>query len=198
MDDSCRSNHVLGPCILVPFHWGHCYFCFDYSCCSSVLTSHFRRKICKSGLLNSLFVPTFSSSKLKLRTRLKETFERDSGERFSSQHRIKAYVPQVPDPSFRFPLIACDLSGIDPKNIGWIDPLRSQSYYSLDQDVQFLMKQEHNVSTEPKLSIVKHWPGAVQDESETAANAQANDLVRRYGGLRQGPSPSVEEDHEKV
>lgn len=63
------------------------------------------------------------------------TTERDSGESFSKQKKISAYVPQVNHRSFAFPLIAADLSKFDCQHVGWEDPFYDHGYYNLQDDI---------------------------------------------------------------
>lgn len=56
------------------------------------------------------------------------TLERDSGERFSEQPHIQAYVPQVRHPKFMFPLLVCDITHVEPRHIGWSDPLHDHDF----------------------------------------------------------------------
>ena len=66
---------------------------------------------------------------------LQATTERDSGESFSKQKVISAYVPQVSHRSFSFPLIAADLSKFDCHHVGWEDPFFEHGYYNLQDDI---------------------------------------------------------------
>lgn len=69
------------------------------------------------------------------------TSERDSGEAFSSQAKITAYVPQMPHSKFSFPFIAAhDSSAFSNHYIGWHDPVLGHDNYHLDADVNFLMR----------------------------------------------------------
>lgn len=84
------------------------------------------------------------------------TTERDSGEKFTAQEHIKAYVPQVPNSQFSYPLLACDgVSEMNEDNIGWIDPVRSHDFYDMSTDVTFLRKGK--TLDRPVLSTVMYW-----------------------------------------
>jgi hypothetical protein len=63
------------------------------------------------------------------------TEERDSGESFTKQEKITAYIPQVSNRNFAFPLIAADLSTFGRQHLGWEDPVVDHSYYNLQEDV---------------------------------------------------------------
>ena len=63
------------------------------------------------------------------------TDERDSGESYSKQKKISAYIPQVHHRSFAFPLIAADLTKFDSQHLGWEDPFLKHEYYNLQDDI---------------------------------------------------------------
>jgi hypothetical protein len=69
---------------------------------------------------------------------LQTTEERDSGESYSDQEGINAYIPQISSPTFVFPLIASDLSKFDGKYVGWKDPILSYEFYNMRKDVEAL------------------------------------------------------------
>ena len=83
------------------------------------------------------------------------TIERDSGESFSQQQGIKAYIPQVNHRSLSFPLIAADLSKFDGRHLGWEDPIVKYDYYNLYDDVVALDPEA--AATKPILSRVQHY-----------------------------------------
>jgi len=83
------------------------------------------------------------------------TNERDSGQRYSDQKHIQAYIPQVPHRFFPFPLLACDIDDVDVSHIGWTDPLRDHQYYNLNNDVDYLLHGQP--LGRPVLSVVGHW-----------------------------------------
>jgi hypothetical protein len=93
-------------------------------------------------------------------THSQTTLERDSGERFSEQQHIQAYIPQVPHHLFAHPLIACDIDVVEPRHIGWTDPLHSHQYYSLDNDVDYLLERGCVQLLGPLLHPSKHWGDA--------------------------------------
>jgi hypothetical protein len=75
---------------------------------------------------------TYSCSFALLR---QATQERDSGESFTKQEKITAYIPQFLHKNFAFPLIAADLSTFGRQHLGWEDPVVDHSYYNLQEDV---------------------------------------------------------------
>lgn len=89
---------------------------------------------------------------LPAHTTLQTTTERDSGESYSDQEEMEAYIPQIPDPNFSFPLIGADLSHFSGKFCGWRDPMKDYSAYSLSQDVEALGSTPGEC-----LSIVKQY-----------------------------------------
>jgi hypothetical protein len=53
-----------------------------------------------------------------------------------------AYVPQVKLSGYVFPLIACDVSGINEGLIGWKDKYHSYDFHNLMLDVPALSKMK--------------------------------------------------------
>lgn len=66
------------------------------------------------------------------------TDERDSGESYGDQDDINAYIPQLPNSVFTFPLIAADLANFEGKYLGWKDPMLSYEFYNMHKDVEGL------------------------------------------------------------
>jgi hypothetical protein len=90
------------------------------------------------------------------------TTEHDSGQRFSKQEHIQAYVPQVRHRLFAYPLLACDITSLEPRHIGWTDSLHNHEYYNLHNDLEFLHQQaqregEQTSRQGPVLSVIGHW-----------------------------------------
>jgi len=100
------------------------------------------------------------------------TQERDSGECFCDQAKINAYVPSVVHKDFMYPLLACDVQEMDNQHIGWVDPLRSHSYYNLARDVDAIKSSiagNNDTSSsssasadESVLSIIGYWPSSTK------------------------------------
>ena len=140
------------------------------------------------GLLRVLqpFISSFSLA-CPLSFSNKETSERDSGQKFSAQPHMKAYVPQIHNRSFPHPLIACDISQIDDNHIGWVDPLRSHSFYCLSGDVKALIEEE---PAHPKLSIVRYWPSSDNEKAARAGGDSGIDsgsaVQPNYGSMLSG------------
>ena len=67
---------------------------------------------------------------------------------------FEAYVPQLKVKGFNFPLIACDISSIDPKFIGWKDEDGDHSEHVLFTD---LPPEVTGNKDKPIFSIMKHW-----------------------------------------
>jgi hypothetical protein len=83
----------------------------------------------------------------------------DQGIDFSSVKHLEevhGYIPQARVPGFLFPLIACDLAGVDEELIGWKDNKhRGYSHHSLVKDVQAITGR---TTFHPGcFSIVKQW-----------------------------------------
>jgi hypothetical protein len=83
------------------------------------------------------------------------TEERDSGENFSDNQDIRIYVPQATHPLLSFPLLACNVEGIEPSRIGWTDTVKGHTYYSLQNDVEYLTDNKALDCT--ILSVVQKW-----------------------------------------
>jgi hypothetical protein len=64
---------------------------------------------------------------------------------------IFAYVPQVRLASDPFPVLLCDVSGIDHELIGWEDPDQSYEKHSAIYDLPGL-------KDESIFSVIQHWP----------------------------------------
>lgn len=78
---------------------------------------------------------------------------------FSQVRSISAFVPQVDSTVYSYPLLACDVQGIDPDLFDWTDPDRPHSYYDLTQDACELIGEE-SVSDKKVFSILSHMPPA--------------------------------------
>ena len=84
------------------------------------------------------------------------TTERDSGERYSAQEHINAYVPQVANRKFSYPLLACGgVNEMNRNNIGWKDPVHSHDFYDMSNDVAFLSNGKP--PDFPVLSTIRYW-----------------------------------------
>lgn len=87
------------------------------------------------------------------------TTERDSGETFSDQEHIKAYVPQVSNRKFSYPLLTCNgIGSMNQSNIGWSDPVHSHDFYDMSNDVAFLTQGKS--PTRPVLSTIGYYAKA--------------------------------------
>lgn len=81
----------------------------------------------------------------------------DQGIAFSKVvHRkeVHGYVPQTRVPGFLFPLLACDIDGIDEDLIGWSDKGHGYEPHSLLRDVEAIMKSK---AVPPVFSIMRQW-----------------------------------------
>jgi len=83
------------------------------------------------------------------------TSERDSGQRFDAQEKISAYVPNVVNNRFLFPLLATDVRSVADKNIGWVDPTKHYTFYDLSRNVREMGFEGSKV-----LSTVEHFPAS--------------------------------------
>jgi hypothetical protein len=81
----------------------------------------------------------------------------DQGVHFSNVPSISSYVPQVDSPVYAYPLLACNVDGIDPELMDWTDPDRPYSFYDLTKDADVLLKGM-DVSQKVVFSQIVHWP----------------------------------------
>jgi hypothetical protein len=105
-------------------------------------------------------------------------------------------VPEVRHEAFHYPLLACEIFEIIPRHFGWVDPIRSHSYYNMSEDVRILLKDKQgNEAGGPALSIVRHYYTDVQLEpSSVHASENVND--GGYGAVAfvSRPSKNLRED----
>ena len=88
---------------------------------------------------------------------------------FSEVTSISAYVPQVDSPVYSYPLLACNIDGIDPDLLDWTDPDRPYSFYDLTKDAEVLLKGV-DVSSNVTFSQIVHYPPegkAIEKKSES-------------------------------
>jgi len=78
----------------------------------------------------------------------------DMGIDYSTVPSIFAYVPQIEVPGFMFPLIACDITGIDGDHVYWRNPNRSHDYYSIVNDVADTTDNQEKMN----YSVIKYYP----------------------------------------
>ena len=112
----------------------------------------------------------------------------DQGIPFSTVKSISTYVPQISSNLFSYPLLGCDVDGVDPDLFDWQDPDRPHEFYSLYQDVVDLIGQER-LDQYKVFSKVSHVPPplhetqagtVVGDSSHTWYNAGV-DRLRALG-----------------
>ena len=69
---------------------------------------------------------------------------------------VQAYIPQIREDGFVYPLIACNIDNIDPDLIGWRDCFDGFNPHNLTYDVAEIMK--YLPAEKEIFSIVKQWP----------------------------------------
>jgi hypothetical protein len=72
---------------------------------------------------------------------------------------INGYVPQVQSAVFSYPLLACNIAGINEDLLEWKDPSRPHSFYDLTKDAEMLLRGT-DVSSKVVFSQISHWPPA--------------------------------------
>ncbi|CAB9497647.1 protease [Seminavis robusta] len=116
-----------------------------------------------------------------MRPTYKPTLAKSQRIDFSSNERMVAYIPQIKVESLMYPLLACDVDGIDQDMIGWSDPRHSYDRHNLIFDVPRINQRRrmtisitpdqiednnggkksssaNNAGERPIFSIVKHYP----------------------------------------
>lgn len=77
---------------------------------------------------------------------------------FSEVASISSYIPQVESSVFSYPLLACNVDGIDHKLLEWTDPDRPDyKFYDLTKDAEALLKGTV-ISSKVVFSHVGHFP----------------------------------------
>lgn len=99
---------------------------------------------------------------------------------------FEAYVPQLKVKGFNFPLIACDISNIDPRFIGWKDEDGDHDEHVLFND---LPPEVTGNKAKPIFSIMKHWkapPSAQSGFAQSVPIGESGVSDSAEGGTRFG------------
>ena len=91
----------------------------------------------------------------------------DQNINFSDLDSASVYVPQVASPVYAYPLLACNIDGIDPELLDWTDPDRPYSFYDLTKDAEVLLKGM-DVSGNVTFSQIAHWPPPKKEGTKSA------------------------------
>lgn len=86
---------------------------------------------------------------------------------YSSVPNISAYIPQVKHDVLTYPVLACDVDGLDPNLFDWNDPEVPHKFYSLAKDAREILAragETDNFSVERVFSKIKHWPPRTDDD----------------------------------
>jgi len=75
---------------------------------------------------------------------------------FSQVVAIDSYIPQVRSFQFPYPLILCDVKGIDECLFNWNDPDGPRSYYDITIDAETFLKGT-SLTKSDVFSRVQHW-----------------------------------------
>ena len=90
------------------------------------------------------------------------TYEPDGKDQQISFHQVlhldgvSAYIPQLRENGFEYPLIACELESIDHDLVGWRDHRHGYEPHNLTNDVKEIFGESYDVSKKI-FSIVKYW-----------------------------------------
>jgi len=68
---------------------------------------------------------------------------------------VQAYIPQIIENGFEYPLIACDIDEIEECLLGWHDNIHGFSRHNLTNDFKEILGNSFET---PIFSIVKYWP----------------------------------------
>lgn len=84
---------------------------------------------------------------------------------FSDVPSISTYVPQVTSNVFSYPLLACNIKGIDTNLFEWTDPDRPHSYYDLTKDADELLEGT-DISSRTVFSTIRHYPPKIAQKKK--------------------------------
>jgi hypothetical protein len=85
---------------------------------------------------------------------------KDQGIDFSSviqRNEVHGYIPQLRENGFAYPLIACELTGVDKALIGWKDPFRDDDGFAAHNLVEDARTIAGESFTETSFSRVRQW-----------------------------------------
>ncbi len=89
------------------------------------------------------------------------TYEPDGKDQFLKfyevmhHEEVQAYIPQIIENGFEYPLIACDISDIEECLLGWHDHIYGFGRHNLTNDLKEIMGDSFQ---NPVFSTVKYWP----------------------------------------
>lgn len=92
---------------------------------------------------------------------------RDQNIDFSCVDACYAYVPQLVNSNFEYPLLICDISSLDTKLISWSDPIHGYENWNITHDVPrkktsrddpHSYRNGTNDNRNPVFSIIEHYP----------------------------------------
>ncbi len=121
-----------------------------YGWSSIVLGSIFLIFFLKNGIIPAILSVFFS------------LYEPDGRDQRIDFHQVKhldgvsAFIPQLRENGFEYPLIACDIETIDHDLFGWRDNRNGFGPHNLTKDLQDILGKQTKKNN--LLSIVKYWP----------------------------------------
>jgi hypothetical protein len=83
---------------------------------------------------------------------------KDQGINFSDVVSRSVYIPQVESGVYSYPLLACNVDGIDEELLEWSDPDRPYSFYDLTKDADVLTRGMDESVRKNVFSQVTHYP----------------------------------------
>jgi len=116
-------------------------------------------------LVASIFLRNMIVSFLNLFRGTYKPSGRDMNVPFSDVPAVCAYIPQVRSMNFAYPLLACDVDGLDEELFEWSDDDRPYSYYDLTRDAEELLRGSPITKDGSKtvFTRIRHWPPEVVD-----------------------------------
>ena len=119
--------------------------------------------VCFTFFIRNAMIPLVSSI-------FYSTYEPDGKDQRIGFHDVKhldgvnAYIPQLRENGFEYPLIACDVDSIDHDLFGWRDNLNGFEPHNLTNDLKEILGTSNVEKT--IFSIVKYWPQRKNDGDE--------------------------------
>jgi len=77
---------------------------------------------------------------------------------FDEVKNIRAYVPQLKEKGFDYPIILCDICDINPNLLGWKDPFNGYEPHNITNDLSQILKEYQLPKDKKVFSIIKQYP----------------------------------------
>lgn len=93
---------------------------------------------------------------------------------FSNVPEISAYIPQIRNRNFPWPLLACDIDGVPDTLIGWTDSHNSYDVHNLIYDVPYEGSKRKRSPTVPDKNEGTATVSEHDDEGDDSASKNKN------------------------